>query len=174
MTADPKAVNVTRATFEEVLARDGVLVYRTRGVSMEPMLREGRDVVTIRAAKPGERFAVNDVVMYYRAGDRKYTLHRIVEVGPAGYTIIGDNCVTYERDIPFEDVLGVLVSFVRDGKPCTVEDPEYLEYVRKLRRGERGRIARRRALAKAKGALKRAFPKLARRWKDWKHRGEAA
>ena len=168
MTADPKAVRVTSATFEEVLARDGVLVYRTRGVSMEPMLREGRDVVTIRAAKPGERFCVNDVVMYYRAGDRKYTLHRIVEVGPAGYTIIGDNCVTYERDIPFEAVLGVLVSFVRDGKPCTVEDPEYLAYVRKLRRGERGRIARRKAAAKAKGALKRAFPKLARRWKDWK------
>ena len=95
MTADPKAVRVTSATFEEVLARDGVLVYRTRGVSMEPMLREGRDVVTIRAARPDERFCVNDVVMYYRAGDRKYTLHRIVEVGPAGYTIIGDNCVTY-------------------------------------------------------------------------------
>lgn len=171
MTAEAGACQVTKSSFEEVLARDGVLVYRTRGVSMEPMLREGRDVVTIRAAKPGERFAVNDVVMYYRAGDRKYTLHRIVGVGPAGYTIIGDNCVTYERDIPFEDVLGLLVSFVRDGKPCTVEDPEYLEYVRKLRRGERGRIARRRALAKAKGALKRAFPKLARRWKDWK-RGE--
>ena len=171
MTAEAGACQVTKSSFEEVLARDGVLVYRTRGVSMEPMLREGRDVVTIRAAKPGERFAVNDVVMYYRAGDRKYTLHRIVGVGPAGYTIIGDNCVTYERDIPFEDVLGLLVSFVRDGKPCTVEDPEYLEYVRKLRRGERGRIARRRALAKAKGALKRAFPTLARRWKDWK-RGE--
>ena len=126
MTADPKAVQVTSATFEEVLARDGVFVYRTRGVSMEPMLREGRDVVTIRAAKPGERFSVNDVVMYYRAGDRKYTLHRIVGVGPAGYTIIGDNSVAYERDVPFEDVLGVLVSFVRNGKACTVEDPEYL------------------------------------------------
>ena len=174
MTADPKAVQVTSTTFEEVLARDGVLVYRTRGVSMEPMLREGRDVVTIRAAKPGERFSVNDVVMYYRAGDRKYTLHRIVGVGPAGYTIIGDNCVTYERDVPFEDVLGVLVSFVRDGNPCTVEDPEYLAYVRKLRRGERGRIARRKTTAKVKGALKRAFPGLARRWKDWKHRGETA
>ena len=171
MTADPKAVQVTSTTFEEVLARDGVLVYRTRGVSMEPMLREGRDVVTIRAAKPGERFSVNDVVMYYRAGDRKYTLHRIVEVGPAGYTIIGDNCVAYERDVPFEDVLGVLVSFVRDGKACTVE---YLAYVRKLRRGERGRIARRKASAKVKGALKRAFPGLARRWRDWKHRGETA
>ena len=54
MTAEAGACRVTKSSFEEVLARDGVLVYRTRGVSMEPMRREGRDVVTIRAAKPGE------------------------------------------------------------------------------------------------------------------------
>ena len=56
MIADNEAIHVTKSTFKEVLARDGVLVYRTRGVSMEPMLRQGRDLVTIRAAKPGERF----------------------------------------------------------------------------------------------------------------------
>ena len=31
-------------SFEEILARDGVLVYKTRGRSMEPLLREGRDI----------------------------------------------------------------------------------------------------------------------------------
>lgn len=39
MIADNETVPVTKSTFREVLARDGVLVYRTRGVSMEPMLR---------------------------------------------------------------------------------------------------------------------------------------
>lgn len=117
MIADNEAVHVTKSTFKEVLARDGVLVYRTRGVSMEPMLRQGRDLVTIRAAKPGERFHENDVVLYCQAVGR-YVLHRIVGVGPAGYVILGDNCVAYERDVPFEDVLGILVSFVRDGKMC--------------------------------------------------------
>ena len=77
MIADNEAVHVTKSTFKEVLARDGVLVYRTRGVSMEPMLRLGRDLVTIRAAKPGERFHENDVVLYYQAVGR-YVLHRIV------------------------------------------------------------------------------------------------
>ncbi|MBQ7195753.1 MAG: hypothetical protein IJS07_09010 [Bacteroidales bacterium] len=36
------------AAFEELLARDGYLVYKTHGVSMEPMLRQNRDLVTIR------------------------------------------------------------------------------------------------------------------------------
>ena len=34
-------------TFEELLQKDGRLVYRTRGVSMEPMLRQNRDLVVI-------------------------------------------------------------------------------------------------------------------------------
>ena len=164
MIADNEAVPVTKRTFKEVLARDGVLVYRTCGVSMEPMLRQGRDLVTIRAAKPGERFRENDVVLYYQAVDRRYVLHRIVGVGPAGYVILGDNCVAYERDVPFEDVLGILVSFVRDGKICSVSDPDYLAYVSKLRRGERCRIARRRVAMRAKRTLKRVFPSLSRRW----------
>ena len=34
--------------FEEILARDGRLVYRTRGVSMKPMLYQNRDLVCIK------------------------------------------------------------------------------------------------------------------------------
>ena len=73
MIADNEAVPVTKSTFKEVLARDGVLVYRIRGVSMEPMLRQGRDLVTIRAAKPGERFHENDVVLYCRCAVQSST-----------------------------------------------------------------------------------------------------
>ena len=35
---------MSRSTFEDLLGRDGVLVYKTRGVSMEPMLRQDRDL----------------------------------------------------------------------------------------------------------------------------------
>ena len=33
---------------EELLERDGVIVYKTRGVSMRPMLKQNRDLVTVR------------------------------------------------------------------------------------------------------------------------------
>lgn len=171
VAAETPGLRTVTTTIENILARDGMLTYRIRGVSMEPMLRQDRDLVTIRAARPGERFAVNDVVLYLRAGDRKHTLHRIVGVGEGTYTILGDNCMNYERGIPFADVLGVLVSFVRDGRPCTVQDADYLAYVRRLRRWERPRIAWRRSKLRVKAALKRAFPGLARRLKERRARG---
>ena len=34
-------------TFEEILSRDGRLIYKTRGVSMQPMLYQNRDLVII-------------------------------------------------------------------------------------------------------------------------------
>lgn len=66
-------------TFEDILARDGKLVYKTRGVSMEPMLRQNRDLVVIRV--PSSRLKKYDVALYKR-GDN-YVLHRVVGVGTA-------------------------------------------------------------------------------------------
>ena len=36
-----------KSTFEEVLTKDGYLVYTTRGRSMEPLLRQNRDLVIL-------------------------------------------------------------------------------------------------------------------------------
>ena len=38
-----------RSSFEEILARDGRLIYRFRGVSMLPLLRQKKDLVIIEA-----------------------------------------------------------------------------------------------------------------------------
>ena len=48
-------------TFKEILERDGTLVYKTKGISMLPMLRTNKDVIIIRAKKPGEIFKKYDV-----------------------------------------------------------------------------------------------------------------
>ena len=143
------------SSFEELLAMDGFLTYRVQGCSMEPMLFQNRDVITVRSKKPGERFAENDVVLYYRKRDRKYTLHRIVEVCKDSYVILGDNCFVLERGIKDEDILGVLVSFQRDGKFYDVNDSEYLKYVAKLRRNQDRRIAFGRGKARVKAVVKR-------------------
>ena len=53
-------------TFEEALERDGKLVYRTRGTSMEPMLRQDRDLVVLEPVNGRlQRF---DVALYRRGG----------------------------------------------------------------------------------------------------------
>ena len=113
------------ATFEEILSRDGTLVYRTRGVSMEPMLRQNRDLVIIRV--PASRLKKYDVALYRRGND--YVLHRVMEVRPDHYLIRGDNTFSMEN-VPDEAVIGVLTGFRRKGKPVRIESAGYRFYVR--------------------------------------------
>ena len=98
-------------SFESVLERDGKLVFKTRGTSMKPMLRQGRDLVIIEP-KTG-RLRKFDVALF-RMGD-KYVLHRVVAVRGGYYITRGDNRIGTEKPAE-EDVFGVLTSFVRNGK----------------------------------------------------------
>lgn len=111
------------ATFEDILADSGKLVYKTRGVSMEPMLRQDRDLVVI--VPPAGRLRRLDVALYRRG--KSYVLHRVVGVEPWGYLIRGDNTETLER-VPEEAVIGVLSAFHRKGRSHTVRDPGYRCY----------------------------------------------
>ncbi|MBR4333181.1 MAG: S26 family signal peptidase, partial [Clostridia bacterium] len=73
--------------FEEILRRDGHLVYKTRGVSMEPMLHENRDLVILQA--PSLRLKKYDVALYKR--ENAYVLHRVIGVEKERYLFRGDN-----------------------------------------------------------------------------------
>ena len=111
-------------TFEDILARDGTLVYKIRGVSMKPMLRQNRDLIIVQI--PSSRLKKYDVALYKR--DEAYVLHRVIEVADDYYLIRGDN--TYGIEIvPDEAVIGVLTGFQRDGKEYDVMDRTYRFYV---------------------------------------------
>lgn len=112
------------ATLEELLQKDGRLVYRTKGVSMEPMLRQNRDLVIIEPAV--SRLNRFDVALYKRG--EKYVLHRVIRVLNGYYRIRGDNTFVMEQ-VPYEAVLGVLKSFNRKGKTHTVTERGYRLYV---------------------------------------------
>ena len=113
------------ATFEALLARDGVLVYKIRGVSMEPMLRQNRDLVVIRV--PASRLKKYDVALYKRG--EAYVLHRVIGVEKDHYLIRGDNTYAVER-VPDSNVIGVLTAFKRKGKEITARNRGYALYAR--------------------------------------------
>lgn len=113
------------ATFEDLLARDGYLVYKTRGVSMEPMLRQNRDLVTIRV--PASRLKKYDVALYKRG--KTYVMHRVIGVASDHYLIRGDNTYAVET-VPDSAVIGVLSAFKRKGKAHGVTEPGYRLYAR--------------------------------------------
>lgn len=116
----------SRSPMEQYLAEHGSLTYSFRGVSMNPMLKQGRDLITVRK-KTDERCRKYDVVLYRRPSGQ-YVLHRIVEVRDEDYVILGDNCISKEYGITDEDIIGVLTAFVRKGKTISVHDRGYWAY----------------------------------------------
>lgn len=113
--------------YEEYLERYGVLTYRFKGVSMLPMLRQGKDTFTV-AKKTQARCKKYDVALYRRG--QEYVLHRVVKVLPQGYVILGDNCLRKEYGITDGDILGVLTAFTRGDKTVPVESRGYRLYAR--------------------------------------------
>ncbi len=138
---------------EDYLNERGTLTYSNVGTSMMPLLRQGRDLFTVR--KMGqERCRAGDVVLYKRPPD-KYILHRIVEVREDGYVILGDNCVNREYGIRDSDILGVMTGYIRDGKEHSVTEQAYLDYTARILRGEKSRVARIRLKQRIRRTLKR-------------------
>ena len=117
-------------TFEEQLNRSGRLVYTNVGVSMLPLLREGRDIMVIEKLS-GEPKKY-DAVLFCRpgvTGRGKYVLHRVLKVNRDGtYWIVGDNC-TFGETVKPEHILGVMTAVRRGKKTVHTADLRYRLYV---------------------------------------------
>ncbi|MBQ8403195.1 MAG: S24/S26 family peptidase [Clostridia bacterium] len=119
---------MNKTTYEEYLAEHGELTLTNVGVSMLPMLKQGRDMFTL-TKKTEKRCEKYDVVLY-RVPPNRYVLHRIVEVREHDYVILGDNCMNKEYGIKDEDIIAVLTRFVHNGKEYSVEDTGYMNYAK--------------------------------------------
>lgn len=97
-----------------------------RGVSMLPMLRQGKDAVEI--APLPEKLRKYDLPVYqYPSG--KIVMHRVVEVREDHYVCLGDNTYTYEKIAP-EQLIAVVRAFRRGDRRISVDDPGYRLYCR--------------------------------------------
>lgn len=119
---------MNNTTYEEYLEEFGELTYSNVGISMLPMLKQGRDLFTVRK-KTAERCRKYDVVLYRRPPDQ-YVLHRVVKVRKNDYVICGDNCYNLEYGITDNDIIGVLTSFVHKGRKIPADSKLYMLYAR--------------------------------------------
>ena len=113
-------------TYEDFLESNGELTYTNVGTSMMPLLKQHRDLFTVRR-KGSARCRAGDVVLYRRPPN-KYVLHRVVEVRKNDYVILGDNCINKEYGITDGDIIGVMTGYVRKGRTHTVKDRSYRIY----------------------------------------------
>lgn len=146
--ADLKSVEKLLETQDEVMTR-------TRGISMRPLLRQGRDVVVIK--KPQFPLKAGDAPVYRVKSKKELVLHRILKVRKDGvYIIRGDNLFVKEQ-VKEEQIVGVMTAFYRDGKYCDCSKSRvYKAYIFLNRVSYPLRYLWRRKLRPVLGKIKRA------------------
>lgn len=88
-------------------------IFKVRGMSMFPLLRDKRDSVKLEPIKENPK--KRDIILYKR-DNGQFVLHRIIKVQDDVYTLVGDNQHVKEYPIRRDQVLGVVTSIVRKGK----------------------------------------------------------
>lgn len=113
---------------EELLKTCDEVMTCTRGISMRPLLRQGRDIVVIK--KPQFPLKVGDAPIYKVKNKKELVLHRILKVNDDGsYIIRGDN-LFFKEHVFENQIVGVMRAFYREGKYCECEKSlKYKVYV---------------------------------------------
>lgn len=110
----------------EVLSSGGEFRLYPRGVSMLPLLRQGRDSVSLRQVdSPIQK---GDILFYQRP-DGSFVLHRVQAVTPDGLTLMGDNQTVPERGVSPDWVIGRVTRIFRDDKEVLCDSPRYRRYL---------------------------------------------
>ena len=110
----------------ERLACGQTVTFSPKGVSMLPMLRQGKDTVTLYPLPP--KLQKYDLPLYQRKNGQ-YVLHRVVKTGES-YTCIGDNQFAYESGLTHEQMIAVVGGFTRGGNYHTTDETGYKLYCR--------------------------------------------
>ena len=109
-------LDINDGLIEGELKAHGSYASVTRGPSMYPLFKTGRDMVII-LPKPDE-IKKYDVILY-TGRKNKYTLHRVIAKRGDTLVVRGDN--TYKKEyIPESDVIGILSEYNRKGKHGSV------------------------------------------------------
>ena len=101
--------------------------FSPKGISMLPLLRQGRDSVFL--SFPPDKLKKHDIVLYQRENGQ-YVLHRIIEVREDDkvYTCIGDNQFMIEPGLRHDQMIAVVTAFTRGERKHSVDEPIYRMY----------------------------------------------
>lgn len=110
----------------ERLAAGQSVRFSPRGVSMLPMLRQGKDSVVLSPLP--ERLKKYDLPLYQRE-DGAYVLHRVVKAGET-YTCVGDNQFVLEPGLEHRQMIAVVIAFSRGDREHSVNELSHRLYCR--------------------------------------------
>ena len=107
---------ITTLSPKEDIEKNGYHITRITGVSMMPLLRQGKDTVLISKGLPKK----GEVALYEGENGKTCVLHRVIGVKGEIYVFRGDNCVAREY-VAKDKILGILERIWRNGKEIEVK-----------------------------------------------------
>ena len=121
----------TASSYRTLLNEIGIVVSFTKGVSMWPLIKQGRNYVAIKPLEGEPKN--NDILLFeqIRKGETTCILHRLIRKNGDVYVTRGDNCINCEY-IRREDIIGKVTDIYKRGseKHISVTDNGSLFYVR--------------------------------------------
>ncbi|MCI6227262.1 MAG: S24/S26 family peptidase [Firmicutes bacterium] len=123
---EPIRLSEYNALIREVLESNGEFRLYPRGISMLPLLRQGRDSVALRRVDSPIRR--NDI-LFYRRPDGSFVLHRVKAVTEAALSLWGDNQTVPEEGVSPDWVIGRVTRIFRDDKEVTCDGMGYRLYL---------------------------------------------
>lgn len=139
-------------SFEEILNKQGTLVFTPKGNSMQPLLLDGENPVVLE--KVTDRLQKGDIPFYQRENGQ-YVLHRVIRVREDSYDCCGDNQSAIETGVRDQMILAKMVGFYR-GETYISLDEAWVKRYAKRRMASR---PFRRLLALVKLGFQRLFQK---------------
>nr|MBE6544537.1 hypothetical protein [Oscillospiraceae bacterium] len=100
------------SVIEEKISDGGSVELSIRGVSMRPLLREGKDSVVLSPLMG--RLKKGDIALF-RRNNGAYVLHRVAKVADSRYSFVGDNQYFLEPVIDAQ-IIAVVSAIRRDGR----------------------------------------------------------
>ena len=99
--------------FEEVLDKDGELIFTNVGYSMYPLIKQREDILRIVKT---DTYKKGDIVLYKSNVDH-YVLHRILKIKKDKIILAGDYNYFKDKPITKNMILGLLTTITKkDGK----------------------------------------------------------
>ena len=114
----------------EVVESGGEFTMKTHGISMKPMLSDGKDSVVL--VRVPEEIKLGDVI-FYKRDNGQYVLHRVVGKRADGYVLRGDNQIINEYGVKKEAVIAIVKAYIKNSERIETDDKEYQKYVGTLK-----------------------------------------
>ena len=139
---------------QEQIESGGSVRFGPKGTSMMPLIRQGVDSVVIKKV-PG-KLKKYDLPLYRRENGQ-FVLHRIVAVKKDGYVMRGDNQIVNEYNVQHSQLLAIVTGLYRGDEYFSVNNKEYIKYVKKHVFKKNLKILYLRARSLAKRILKKVL-----------------